>query len=38
MYHIETVPIPILNRNDEAQSYTQVKVDKPYRALNTETI
>ena len=37
MYQIETVPIPILDRNDQAQSYTQLKTDKPYIALNTET-
>ena len=37
MYQIETVPIPILDRNDEVQSYTQLKIDKSYIALNTET-
>ena len=37
MYQIETVPIPILDRNNQAQSYTQLKIDKPYIALNTET-
>ena len=25
MYQIETVPIPILDRNDQALSYTQIK-------------
>ena len=28
LYQIETVPIPILNVNDKAQSYTQFKVKK----------
>ena len=37
MYQIETVPIPILDRNDQVQSYTQLKINKPYIALNTET-
>ena len=36
MYQIETVPVPILDRNDQGQSYTQLKVDKLYIALNTE--
>ena len=37
MYQIETVPVPILDRNDQGQSYTQLKIDKPYIALNTES-
>ena len=37
MYQIETVPVPILDENEQAQSYTQVKIDKPYIVLNTET-
>ena len=37
MYHIETVPVPILDQNEQAQSYTQLKIDKLYIALNTET-
>ena len=37
MYQIETVPVPILNENYEAQSYTQLKIDEPYIALNMET-
>ena len=35
-YQIETVPIPILDTNDKAQSYTQLRIDKPYIALNDE--
>ena len=37
MYQIETVPIPILDRNNQVQSYMQLKIDKPYIILNTET-
>ena len=37
MYQVETVPVPILDKNYEVQSYTQLKIDKPYIALNTET-
>ena len=37
IYQIETVPVPILDRNDQVQSYTQLKISKPYIALNTET-
>ena len=37
MYQIETVPVPILDQNEKAQSYTQLKIDKPYKALDTET-
>ena len=28
LYQIETVPMPILDANDNAQSYTQLKVEK----------
>ena len=37
LYQIETVPIPILDTNDKAQSYTPLKVEKPYIAVNEET-
>ena len=37
LYQIETMPIPILDANDKAQSYTQLKIDKPYIAGNEET-
>ena len=37
LYQIETVPVPILDMNDKAQSYTQLKINKPYIALNDET-
>ena len=37
MYQIESVPVPILDKNYEVQSYTQLKIDKPYIAINIET-
>ena len=37
LYQIETVPMPVLDRNKQAHTYTQLKVDKPYIALNDET-
>ena len=37
LYQLETVCIPILDRNTKVQSYTHLKVEKPYIALNSET-
>ena len=37
LYQLETVPVPIIERNEKAQSYTYLKVTKPYIALNSET-
>ena len=37
LYQLETVPVPILDTNTEAQSYTHLHVNKPYIALNPET-
>ena len=37
LYQIETVPVPIQDMNDKAQSNTQLKINKPYIALNDET-
>ena len=37
LYQIETVPVPILDTNDKAQSYTQLRINKSYIALNDET-
>ena len=37
LYQLETVPLPITDRNENAQSYTHLKVTKPYIALNSET-
>ena len=37
LYQIETVPVPILDASNKIQSYTQLKIEKPYIALNDET-
>ena len=37
LYQIETVPMPIIDTNNNAQSYEQLKVEKPYIAVNKET-
>ena len=37
LYQIETVPLPIIDKNTQAQSYTHLQVDIPYIALNSET-
>ena len=37
LYQIETIPVPILDANKKAQSCTQLKIKKPYIALNEET-
>ena len=37
LYQIETVPMPILDTNNKAQSHTQLKIEKPYIAINEET-
>ena len=37
LYQLEIVPVPILVTDFEAQSYTHLKVRRPYLALNSET-
>ena len=37
LYQLETVLVPILDQNAQAQSYTCLQVHKPYIALNSET-
>ena len=37
LYQLETVPVPIIDRNENTQSYTHLQVSKPYIALNSET-
>ena len=37
MYQIETVPVPILDENEQAHSYTKLKIEKPDIVLNEET-
>ena len=37
LYHLETVPVPLLDQNSNAQSYAELKIKKPYIMLNSET-
>ena len=37
LYQLETVPIPIVDKNTKAQSYTHLQIGKPYIALTSET-
>ena len=37
LYQLEPVPVPIIDENEKAQSYTYLQVKKPYIALNSET-
>ena len=37
LYQLETVPIPVLDKNTNAHSYTHLQVRKPYIPLNSET-
>ena len=37
LYQLETVPVPIIDDNPNAQSYTELNIKKPYIALNSET-
>ena len=37
LYQIETIPVPILEMNKRADSYTWIRTDKPYIALNPDT-
>ena len=34
LYQVETVPVPILDASNKIQSYTKLKIEKPYIALN----
>ena len=34
---METVPVPIVDENEQVQSYTYLQVKKPYIVLNSET-
>ena len=36
MYQIEIVPVPILDKNEQAHSYTELKIEKLYITLNKE--
>ena len=37
LYLLETVPVPITDENPNPQSYTELKMKKPYITLNSET-
>ena len=37
MYQAKTVVVPILDENEQVHSYTELKIEKPYIALNKET-
>ena len=37
LYQIETIPVLILDMNEKADSYTWIKIDKPYIVLNPDT-
>ena len=37
LYQIETVPVPIIDQNRQAHSYTHLQIDKLYIDLNSET-
>ena len=37
LYQIETIPVLILDVNKRADSYTWIRIDKPYIALNLDT-
>ena len=37
LYQLETVPVPVLDINTNAQSYTHLQIRKPYITLNSET-
>ena len=37
LYHIETIPVPILDMNEKADSYMWIRIGKPYIALNPDT-
>ena len=37
LYQLEMVPVPVIDKNTKADTYTQLQITKPYIALNTET-
>ena len=37
LYQVETIPVPMLDMNKRADSYTWIRIDKPYIALNPDT-
>ena len=37
LYQLQIVPVPIIDQNPNVHSYTELKIKKPYIALNSET-
>ena len=37
LYQIETLPVPIVDQNKQANSYTHLQTDKSYIVLDSET-
>ena len=37
LYQTEMVPVPIIDQNTQANSYTHLEINRPYIALNLET-
>ena len=37
LYQLEMVPVPVVDENIKVQSYTELKIKKPFIALNSET-
>ena len=37
LYQMETVPLPIIDQNTQADSYVYLQVDRSYSTLNSET-
>ena len=37
LYQIATVPVPIIDLDKQADSYTRLQITRPYVALNSET-
>ena len=38
LHQLQTVPVPIIYQNKQANSYTHLQIDRPYVALNSERI
>ena len=36
LYEVETVPVPIIDKNVKANSYSQVRIEKSYIAAGTD--
>ena len=37
LHQLETVPVPVIDKNAKVDTYTQQQIKKAYIALNTET-